>query len=74
MQLEDLRKKQPPPYKPFTALNQETGEYFKNFLVKSYFNYFYTAGKVFTHWLNDEPTNKEEEKQIKLHSFLKDSR
>jgi len=53
MQLINVREREPEPYKQFLALNQETGEYFKNFLVKSEFNYFYTAGKRFTHWLEE---------------------
>ena len=53
MRLIKLSEKNPEPYAYFTALNQETGEYFNNYLVKSEFNYFYMAGKKFTHWLDN---------------------
>ena len=53
MKLIKLSDQEPPKYEFFTALNQETGEYFNNYLVKSEFNYFYMAGKKFTHWLKD---------------------
>jgi len=46
-----LKEAEPPPYNFFIALNEETEEYFKNYLVKSEFNYFYIAGKKFTHWV-----------------------
>lgn len=52
MQLINIKNKEPAPYKYFTALNQDTGEYFSNYLIKSEFNYFYMAGKKFTHWLD----------------------
>lgn len=54
MQLREIKEKEPEPYSYFTALNQETGEYFNNYLVKSEFNYFYMAGKEFTHWLDNQ--------------------
>ena len=53
MKLIKLKEQEPKPYCFFTALNQETGEYFNNYLVKSKFNYFYMAGKKFTHWLEN---------------------
>ena len=47
MKLIELKVKEPEPYKFFTALNQETGEYFNNYLVKSKFNYFYMASSFY---------------------------
>jgi len=51
MKLTPLRERAPEPYMYFIAYNKDTNEYFKNYLVKSEFNYFYIAGKRFTHWM-----------------------
>ena len=44
-----LIDKHPPPYRQFMAFDGV--EMFQNYLVKSEFNYFYLAGRPFTHWI-----------------------
>lgn len=51
MKLNKLTDSRPEPYISFLAYDDETKEYFDNFLVYSEFNKFYVAGKRFTHWL-----------------------
>jgi len=54
MQLVKLSDERPPPYIKFLAHNEKTGEYFYNYLIFSPFNKFYSAEKVFTHWIKNE--------------------